>query len=86
MSLRRQWRLRRAVLCADCDVITDSPQDVCLVCGIHSLLPLARVLGSVDRISALSVTSKLNQQLALRHDVLVLSSPISHKGRRRGRR
>lgn len=37
--------LRHAVLCADCEVITDSPHDICCVCGSHSLLSLSRVLG-----------------------------------------
>ena len=39
-------RLQQAVLCAGCDVISDSPHDACLVCGSRSLLPLSRVLGS----------------------------------------
>jgi hypothetical protein len=34
-----------AVLCADCEVISDSPNDVCAVCGSRSLLSLGRVLG-----------------------------------------
>jgi hypothetical protein len=37
--------LRNAVLCADCEVITDSPHDCCGVCGSRSLLSLSRVLG-----------------------------------------
>jgi hypothetical protein len=37
--------LRNAVLCADCEVITDSPHDTCRICGSHSLLSLSRVLG-----------------------------------------
>ncbi len=44
-------RLQQAVLCADCDVITDSPHDICLVFGSHSLLPLSRVLGKVSAVS-----------------------------------
>ncbi len=40
-------RLQQAVLCADCDVISDSPHDTCIICGSRSLLPLARVLGSL---------------------------------------
>ncbi len=37
--------LLNAVLCADCEVISDSATDVCEVCGSHSLLSLGRVLG-----------------------------------------
>lgn len=37
--------LRNAVLCADCEIISDSPHDTCCVCGSHSLLSLSRVLG-----------------------------------------
>jgi hypothetical protein len=37
--------LENAVLCAECDVVSDSPHDVCLVCGSHSLLNIARVFG-----------------------------------------
>jgi hypothetical protein len=37
--------LRNAVLCADCEVISDSPHDACSVCGSHSLLSISRILG-----------------------------------------
>jgi hypothetical protein len=37
--------LLNAVLCADCEVISDSAGDVCAVCGSRSLLSLGRVLG-----------------------------------------
>jgi len=37
--------LQNAVLCADCEVISDSSHDVCRICGGHALLSLARVLG-----------------------------------------
>jgi hypothetical protein len=37
--------LLSAVLCADCEVISDSVSDVCAVCGSRSLLSLGRVLG-----------------------------------------
>ena len=37
--------LQESVLCADCEVISDSPNDSCLVCGSHSLFSLSRVLG-----------------------------------------
>lgn len=37
--------LRNAVLCAECEVISDSPHDTCQVCGSRSLLSMSRVLG-----------------------------------------
>jgi hypothetical protein len=37
--------LVNAVLCADCEVISDSAGDTCEVCGSRSLLSLGRVLG-----------------------------------------
>lgn len=37
--------LQNAVLCAECDVVSDSPHDVCLVCGSRSLVNISRMLG-----------------------------------------
>jgi hypothetical protein len=37
--------LQNAVLCADCEVISDSAGEVCSVCGSRSLLSIGRVLG-----------------------------------------
>jgi hypothetical protein len=37
--------LRNAVLCADCEMVSDSTHDVCGVCGSRSLLSLSVVLG-----------------------------------------
>ena len=37
--------LQNAVLCAECDVVSDSPHDTCLVCGSHSLFNVARIFG-----------------------------------------
>jgi hypothetical protein len=39
--------LQIAVLCADCDVVSDSPHDHCLVCGSRSLLNISRLLGGM---------------------------------------
>jgi hypothetical protein len=39
--------LRNAVLCADCEVISDSPHETCRICGSRSLLSLSRVLGTL---------------------------------------
>lgn len=37
--------LQNAVLCAECDVVSDSPHDHCLVCGSRSLFNISRMLG-----------------------------------------
>ncbi len=37
--------LQNAVLCAECDVVSDSPHDMCMVCGSRSLFNVARVFG-----------------------------------------
>jgi hypothetical protein len=37
--------LQNAVLCAECEVISDSPHDTCRVCGSRSLMSLSCVLG-----------------------------------------
>jgi len=39
-------RLLKAVLCADCECITESRSEVCAVCGGRSLVHLGRLLGS----------------------------------------
>lgn len=40
-------RLRDAVLCLDCECITPSVRDYCLVCAGRSLIALSRLLGGV---------------------------------------
>jgi len=37
--------LQDAVLCAECDVVSDSPHDHCLVCGSRSIFNIARMFG-----------------------------------------
>jgi hypothetical protein len=37
--------LQNAVLCVDCETVSNSRSDVCPVCGGHSLLNMARMLG-----------------------------------------
>jgi hypothetical protein len=37
--------LQYAVLCAECDVVSDSPHDICVVCGSRSLVNICRILG-----------------------------------------
>ncbi len=37
--------LQNAVLCAECDVVSNSPHDRCMVCGSRSLINISRMLG-----------------------------------------
>ena len=37
--------LQNAVLCVECDVVSDSPHDICMVCGSRSLINISRMLG-----------------------------------------
>lgn len=37
--------LQNAVVCAQCEVVSDSPHDTCLVCGSRSLFNIARIFG-----------------------------------------
>jgi hypothetical protein len=39
--------LQNAVLCAECDVVSDSPHDYCLVCGSRSVFNISRLLGGM---------------------------------------
>jgi hypothetical protein len=39
--------LQNAVLCAECDFVSDSPHDYCLVCGSCSLFNISRLLGGM---------------------------------------
>lgn len=73
--------LQNAVLCAECDVVSDSPHDMCLVCGSRSLFNIAGLFGgnlpkkraSLIAHEAIEITSR---------DV-VLTFPIPHRPRRR---
>jgi hypothetical protein len=41
--------LLNAVLCVDCETISNSPHDACTVCGSHSLVNLFRIVGGTLR-------------------------------------
>ena len=73
--------LRNAVLCAECDVVSDSPHDTCLVCGSHSLFSIARVFGgSLDKLRARLV---FDQPVETQAREVVLTFPKPHRPRRR---
>lgn len=41
--------LLNAVFCIDCETISNSPHDVCTICGSHSLVNLFRMVGGTLR-------------------------------------
>jgi hypothetical protein len=70
--------LQNAVLCAECDVVSDSPHDVCLVCGSRSLFNIARMFGgNLPQNRAALIPA---ETLDVRHEV-VLSFPTLHASR-----
>jgi len=73
--------LQNAVLCAECDVVSDSPHDTCLVCGSRSLFNIARIFGGklpADRATLLS-----QQAIQVIEQEMVLTFPEHHTIRRR---
>ena len=67
--------LKRAVLCADCDVVSDSPHDRCRVCGSRSLFNISRILGgTLPRERAMLITTA-TPPATLRHPVLTFLKP-----------
>ena len=72
--------LQNAVLCADCDVVSDSPNDICLVCGSRSLFNVARFFGGI--LPGKRASLILQQGEAASRQV-VLQFPRPHRVRRR---
>ena len=64
--------LQNAVLCAECDVVSDSPHDRCLVCGSRSLFNIARMFGGNLRHNRAALTPP--ETLQVQHEI-VLSFP-----------
>jgi hypothetical protein len=73
--------LENAVLCAECDVVSDSPHDVCLVCGSHSLFNIARVFGGKLPMERATLVTKAVSERPSRE--VVLAFPKRHRPRRR---
>jgi hypothetical protein len=74
--------LQNAVLCAECDVVSDSPHDRCLVCGSSSLFNIARMFGGAlpkNRVSLVKTRTTTEPQ----RTELVLAFPKGHRVRRR---
>jgi len=73
--------LQNAVLCAECDVVSDSPHDRCLVCGSPSLFNISRMLGgTLPRDRATLIGPAL---VAPAHPELVLNFSRTHRVRRK---
>ena len=67
--------LLEAVLCADCEIISNSGGETCEVCGSRSLLSLGRILGGCigrDRAVLVDVDAEANQ---LRNSFTLLVNP-----------
>ena len=73
--------LQNAVLCAECDVVSDSPHDRCLICGSPSLFNISRILGGTlpKNRTSLTKTKEPEQQKA----EFVLAFPRLHRVRRK---
>lgn len=73
--------LQNAVLCAECDVVSDSPHDQCLVCGSRSLFNIARLFGGNLPKKRASLIAHEPIEVASRD--VVLTFPKPHRPRRR---
>ena len=71
--------LQNAVLCAECDCVTDSPHDKCLVCGSRSLFNISRVLGGSLLRTRTVVIEHQGVQPAEKVAEIVLNLPRPHR-------
>ena len=73
--------LKNAVLCAECEVVSDSPHDTCLVCGSRSLVNIARMFGgNLPKHRAIRTEAETQEP---RMPELVLAFPRMHRVRRK---
>jgi hypothetical protein len=73
--------LQNAVLCAECEVVSDSPHDTCLVCGSRSLFNVARIFGgNLPRHRAIRIEAAAQEP---RIPELVLAFPRMPRVRRK---
>jgi hypothetical protein len=73
--------LQNGVLCAQCDVVSDSPSDTCLVCGSRSLFNIARMFGgNLPKNRATRIDEEIQET---RMPELVLAFPRMHRVRRK---
>lgn len=78
--------LLEAVLCADCEIISNSGGETCEVCGSRSLLSLGRVLGGCIGQERAVLVDADSQRLRTGFTVLVnpAASAVLHRRRRNG--
>ena len=72
--------LQNAVLCAECEVVSDSPHDSCLVCGSRSLFNIAHIFGGKLPKERANFITRETVEIAPRE--VVLSFPRDHRTRR----
>jgi hypothetical protein len=73
--------LQNAVLCAEYDVVSDSPHDRCMVCGSRSLVNISRMLGGTlpgDRATLIEPVTPETERTEI-----VLTFPRAHRVRRK---
>lgn len=75
--------LQNAVLCAECDCVSDSPNDSCLVCGSRSLFNISRVLGGSLPSDRTAVLERPSLQPLERVTEVVVNLPQFHRIRKR---
>ena len=73
--------LQNAVLCAECDVVSDSPHDQCLVCGSRSLLNISRMFGGT--LPKQRANLIVHEAAEVTPAAVVLAFPKPHRPRRR---
>lgn len=73
--------LQNAVLCAECDVVSDSPHDVCMVCGSRSIFNIARLFGGELPKQRAALVAHEAVEIPPREAVLIFPRP--HRLRRR---
>ena len=73
--------LGNAVLCAEYEVVSDSPHDVCIVRGSHSLFNIARVFGGKLPQQRASLVAQTTVETSACEPVLPFPKP--HRVRRR---
>jgi hypothetical protein len=67
--------LKNAVLCAECDVVSDSSHDHCRVCGSRSLFNISRILGGALPRERAMLVSPARPPAPLPHPVLTFPRP-----------
>lgn len=76
--------LVEAVLCADCEIISNSGGETCEICGSRSLLSVGRVLGGcIEGERAILIDPSPDD---LRHGFTVLVNPAASLSLRRRRK